>query len=89
MSAAQIEGGFERLERLQEMAIARGCRLEELYDYERECTFDEDPLDYWLYVPNAYGDLYAEPVEFNDMDEVEADLNSRPLFEDLPMPEAT
>jgi hypothetical protein len=64
------------------LAKARGCELHELYDYEREISvdsFDDSPLYYWLYVPDVNGGHYPDPVRFDDMDEVELDLNSRPV----------
>jgi hypothetical protein len=79
MTATMTEDAFKRVKRLQRMAEARGCELHEVYDYA--APWAEDKLDYLLYVPDPNGDRYPEPVEFDDMDEVEADLNSRPVVE--------
>jgi hypothetical protein len=64
----------KRLKRLQRMATARGCDLVELYDCDAVASWDEDRLWYELDVG------YPEPVRFDDMDEVEADLNSRKVM---------
>jgi hypothetical protein len=65
---------FQRLKNLQKMALRRACELHELTS---ERVHDEDgelELVYWLFI-----DGYLEPVEFDDMDEVEFDLKSRPV----------
>jgi hypothetical protein len=68
-----------RLSKLQTMAHARGCKLymdgplDDDTDFSKGLDAPEDDV-YLLFV----GD-YPEPVEFDDLDEVEFDLNSRPF----------
>lgn len=69
--AAEQRAAEMRLKRLKAMAGRRGCYLDACENMEA----DEDESVYLLYVLH-----YPDPVEFENMDEVEADLNSRPVI---------
>ena len=63
-----------RFRKLQRMALERGCRL-----WEGPLEYDDDEEehegdDYLLFVSD-----YPEPIEFDDLDEVEFDILSRPV----------
>ena len=64
-----------RLKNLQKLARRRGCEQHELTS---ERFFDPEAgqieIIYWLFVLD-----YKDPVEFDDLDDVEFDLNSRPV----------
>jgi hypothetical protein len=54
----------------------RGCELHELHDGYDDAN--ETILIYWLFVAD-----YKDPVVFDDLDEVEIDLKSRPVVKEL------
>jgi hypothetical protein len=85
-SAAEQRAAEKRLKRLKAMAKRRGCELYQLHDDEagpENDGYDESGdaiIVWWLYVPMANGTgVYPEPVTFDDLDEVEYDLNARPV----------
>jgi hypothetical protein len=82
--AAEQRAAEKPLKSLQAMAKRRGCELHCLHDDTLpNGGYDDETGDaiivYWLFVPMPSGGVYPDQVVFDDVDEIEFDLNSRPV----------